>query len=147
MYWRAVKVTRIIDETKIENQEKGRVKREIGPGESNPQGSTNFRRFKSEVKQDKGKQVVQWKPRKTWGKCGRQHPGQCKSFTGSCFWCRDMGHKANNCPRVTRNSRGHTQRSRMGTKPVAQWDRLTISTPLRDSKSNQKPQTGNRMLS
>jgi len=58
MYQRAVKVARIIDETKIKNKEKGRAKREIGRRESNSQGSRNFRRFKSEAKQDKGKQAV-----------------------------------------------------------------------------------------
>ena len=58
MYQRTVKVARIIDETKIENKEKGRVTRKISPGESNSQGSRNFRRFKSEIKQDKGKQAV-----------------------------------------------------------------------------------------
>jgi len=41
MYQRVVKVAHIIDETKIENKAKGRVKREIGPGESNSQGSRN----------------------------------------------------------------------------------------------------------
>jgi len=50
MYQMAVKVARIIEETNIENKEKGRAKREIGPGESNSQGSRNFRRFKSEIK-------------------------------------------------------------------------------------------------
>jgi len=65
MYQMAVKVAHIIDETEIENKEKGRTKRETGPGESNFQGSRNFRRFKSEINQDKGKQAVQWKPRKT----------------------------------------------------------------------------------
>ena len=67
MYQRAVKVGRIIDEAKIENKEKGRAKMEVGPGESNSQGSQNFRRFKTEIKQDKGKQAVQWKSRKTCG--------------------------------------------------------------------------------
>jgi len=42
MYQRAVKVARIIDKTKIENKEKGRAKSEIGPVESNFQGSRNF---------------------------------------------------------------------------------------------------------
>jgi len=37
MYQRVVKVGRIVDEPKIENKEKGRAKREIGPGESNSQ--------------------------------------------------------------------------------------------------------------
>jgi len=97
-----VKAARIIDETKIENKEKGRAKREIGPRESNFQGSRNFRRFKSEVKQDKGKQFVQWKPRKTCGQCGRQHLGPCRSFAGSYFECGDLGHKATNC-------KGHTE--------------------------------------
>jgi len=50
MYQRAVKVARIIDETKIENKEKGRAKREISPGEPNSQGNRNFRRSKSEIK-------------------------------------------------------------------------------------------------
>jgi len=34
-----VKVARIIDDTKIENKEKGQAKKEIGPGESNSEGS------------------------------------------------------------------------------------------------------------
>jgi len=55
MYQRAVKVARIIDATEIENKEKRRAKREIGLGESNSQGSRNFRRFKSGEKEDKGK--------------------------------------------------------------------------------------------
>jgi len=147
MYQRVGKVVRIIDETKIENKEKGRAKREAGPGETNSWGSRNFRRSKSEIKQDKGKQAVQWKRRKTCGQCGRQHPSPCRSFTGSCFECGDMGHKATNCLRVTWNSRHHTQRSGTGIKPVTQRDRLTIGTPSGDSKSNQKPQTSSRMLS
>ena len=35
MYPRAVKVARIIDETEIENKEKGGPRKEISPGESN----------------------------------------------------------------------------------------------------------------
>ena len=141
-----MKVASIIDETKIENKEKGRVTRKISPGESNSQGSRNFRRFKSEIKQDKGKHAVQRKPGKTYGQCGRQHPGPSKSFTSSYFECGDMGHKATNCPRVTRNSWSHTQRIGMGIKSVAQRDRLTIGTPSGDSKSSQKSQTGSRIL-
>ena len=147
MYQRAVKVARIIDEIKIENKEKDRAKRGIGPEEPNSQGSRNFRRFKSELKQDKGKQAVQCKPRKACGQCGRQHLGPCRSFTGSYFECGDMGHKATNCSKVTWNSRRHTQRFRTRIKLVAQRDHLTIGTLLGDSKSNQKPQTGSRMLS
>jgi len=59
-----VKIARIIDETKIENKERGQAKREIGPGDPNSQGSRNFGRSKSEIKQDKGKQAIQWKPMK-----------------------------------------------------------------------------------
>jgi len=35
MYQRAVKVARIIDETKIENKERGPAKREFDPGKPN----------------------------------------------------------------------------------------------------------------
>jgi len=40
-----------------------------------------------------------------------------------------MGHKVENCPKATWNSRGHTQRSGMGIKPAAQRDQLIIGTP------------------
>ena len=115
--------------------------------ENNSQGRRNFKRSESEIKQDKGKQAVQGKPMETCGQCGRQHPGPCRSFTGSCFECGDRGHKVTNCPRVTWNSRGHTQRSGAEIKPVAQQERLSIGTSSGDSKSSQKPQTGSRMLS
>jgi len=36
-----MKVAHFIDENEIENKEKGRAKREIGPRESNSQGSRN----------------------------------------------------------------------------------------------------------
>jgi len=101
MYQRVVKVARIIDETKIKNKERDPAKREIGPGKPNSQGRRNFKRSKSEIKQDKGKQAVQGKPMETCGQCGRQHPGPCRSFTGSRFQCGDRGHKATNCPRIT----------------------------------------------
>jgi len=58
MCQRAVKVARIIDETKIENKERGPTKREIGPGKPKSQGRRNFKRSKSTIKQDKGKQAV-----------------------------------------------------------------------------------------
>ena len=32
-------------------------------------------------------------------KCGRQHKiEECPMITGSCFHCKEMGHKAANCP-------------------------------------------------
>jgi len=147
MYQRAVKVAHIIDESKIEHKEKGPTKREIGPGKPNSEEEKTLKRSKSAIKQNKGKQAVQGKPIETCGQCGRQHPGPCRSFTGSCFECGNRGHKATNYPRVTWKSRGHTQRSVMGIKLVAQRVHLTFGTSSRDSKSSQKAQTSCRMLS
>jgi len=99
------------------------------------------------MKQEKGKQAAQWKPRKTCDQCGRQQPGPCRRLASPCFGCGSMGHKVANCPNATWNSRGQTKRSETEIKPGAQRDRLTIGTPSGDSKSNQKPQIGSRMLS
>jgi len=55
---KAAKIARIMSETEIENREKDQVKDEFGPGGSNSQGNRNFRRFKHEMKQDKGKQAA-----------------------------------------------------------------------------------------
>ena len=65
MYEKAVKIARVMNETEIEIREKNQVKEKFGPGGSNFQGNRNFRMFKHGVKQDKGKQAPEWKPRKT----------------------------------------------------------------------------------
>jgi len=80
MYHKAVKIARIVSETEIKNREKDQVKEKFGLGGSNSQGNRNFRRFKHGTKQDKGKQAVQSKPRKTCSQCGRHHPGPYRSF-------------------------------------------------------------------
>jgi len=58
MYQRAVKIIRIMNETKIKNREKDQVKRKFGPRRSNSQGNKNSRRFKPGMKFDKGKQTA-----------------------------------------------------------------------------------------
>jgi len=70
MYQKAVKIARIISETDIEDREKDQVKEKFGPGGSNSQGNINFRKVKHGMKQDKGKQAAQEKPRKTCDQCG-----------------------------------------------------------------------------
>ena len=101
MYQKVVKIARIMNETKTENREKEQVKRKFGPGGSNSQRNKDFRRFKLGMKQDKGKQTTQWKPRKTCDQCARLDLGPCRNFTGPCFGCGDMGHKVANCPNAT----------------------------------------------
>lgn len=144
MYQRAVKVARIIDETKNENKEKGRARKEIGPRESNSQGCKDFRRFKSGIEHHKGKQTVQWKLRTTCGQCGRQHPGPCRSFTGSCFECGNAGHKAANCPRAKWNNQGNIQSSEMRINPMAQQGRSSIRASSENHRNRKKPQAGGR---
>jgi len=121
-----MKIAHIMSEIETENRAKDQVKEKFGPRGSNSQGNRNFKRFKHGMKQDKGKQAGQLKPRKTYDQCGRQHPGPCRSFTSPCFGCGGMGHKVANCPKVTWNSRSHTQRFGTGFKLAAQRDRLTV---------------------
>jgi len=49
-----VKIASIISETEIENRDKDQVKEKFRHGGSK-QGNINFRRFKHEMKQNKGK--------------------------------------------------------------------------------------------
>jgi len=46
MYQKAVKIARIISETKIEDREKDQVKKKFNPRGSNSEGNINFRRVK-----------------------------------------------------------------------------------------------------
>jgi len=142
MYQRAVKIARIMNETEIKNREKDQVKRKFGPGGSNSHENRNFMRFKPGMKWDKGKQTAQWKPRKMCDQYGRQHPGPCRSFTGLCFGCADMGHKVANCPRATWNNQGNIQIFEIGINPATQR-----GCSLRDNRSNQKSLVGSRILS
>ena len=59
MYQRAVKIARIMNETEIENREKGQAKRKFAPEGSNSRGNRNFKRFKLGMRQNKGKQPTQ----------------------------------------------------------------------------------------
>ena len=63
MFQKAVKIACIMSETEIKNRKKDQVKEEFGPGGSNSQRNTKFRRFKHGMKQGKGMQAAQWKLR------------------------------------------------------------------------------------
>ena len=53
MFQRAMKIARVMDETEVESREMGQPKRKFSPGESNSQGSSNFKRFNPQKTKDK----------------------------------------------------------------------------------------------
>jgi len=139
-------VARIINETEIKNREKGQAKRKFGPGGSSSQGNRNFRRFKPGMRQDKGKQPAQWQQRKTCDYYGCQHFSPCRSITGQCFECDDIGHKVANCPKATWNNQGNIKRTGVGNNPIVQRGCPPAGASFGGNRSNKKPQAGGRVF-
>jgi len=113
MYQRAVKVARVIEENKQENQSlnlEGR-KREF-PRQSFLNQSD--KRFRPDFPPGKGKQPM-FKPPSypTCRICGKNHSGRCLYEGLYCYECGQRGHKRNECPRLL----GNQQRVILPTAP------------------------------
>ncbi|XP_059294542.1 uncharacterized protein LOC132047526 [Lycium ferocissimum] len=51
------------------------------------------------------------------GKCGRKHPGVCRSGTDGCFGCGQQGHYLKDCPSARQNTGGNVAHSTNSAVP------------------------------
>jgi len=74
MYQQAMKIARVLEETKMEKQALDAGKRKIGPPRK---GFPDNNRFRSDHYQGKGKQLAEWRTYPSCKTCGRHHEGVC----------------------------------------------------------------------
>jgi hypothetical protein len=71
-------------------------------------------------------------------KCGKAHPGKCRSGTGLCFRCGKPGHFARRCLNLAIVSRG-TQARDNQPKPTALARMYNMLASEEDVKANEAP--------
>ena len=105
MYQRAMKIARVLNETKKENKEAILVKRKF-EFENKGQKSGNLKRFNTRRPQDKGKKPTPWQNRTPCNSCSRFHyGGWCKGEPVRCYRCGKVGHKVSNRLKAEWNKR------------------------------------------
>jgi len=103
MYQRAVKIARILEESRKERQALGLVKRKM---ESFKKGFLGNKRFRSDDYQGKGKGPIEGQANPQCQTCGRYHTGAC-NLEVRCFRCGEPGHMKRNCPKAPKTTAKH----------------------------------------
>jgi len=106
MYQRAVKIARVIEETRAESRQIGLGKRKFGQGGSSAQGSKRFRNFNPAKDRGKGIQVTPRQEMEPCSQCRHLHYGPCKYGIQGCHRCGAMDHKLTDCPRKAGHHQG-----------------------------------------
>jgi len=96
MYQQAMKIARVLEESKIEKQALDVGKRKMGPPRK---GFLGNKRFRFDNYQGKGKQPVEWQTNSRCETCGKYHGGVCV-FAERCFECGEPGHRIKDCPKL-----------------------------------------------
>jgi len=96
MYQRAVKIARVLEESKMEKLALAAGKRKMGPPWK---GFLSNKRFRSDNYQGNGKQPAEGRTNPRCETCGKYHRGVCV-FAAWCFECGKPGHMARDCPKL-----------------------------------------------
>jgi len=99
MYQWAVKIARVLEESKIKKQALDARKRKMGPSWK---GFPDKKRFRPVNYQEMGKQPAEGRPIPRCETCGKYHGGLF-IFAERCYECGEPGHRVRNCPKLTQS--------------------------------------------
>ena len=137
MYQWAVKIARVLEESKVEKQALEAGKRQMGPPR---RGFSSNKRFRNDNYQGKGKQPAEGGNIPECKTCGKRHRGVCV-FAPRCYECDEPGHMARDCPKRNQSDPGRqppTNQPRP-TAPAGQG-RPPAARPNQQTRNAGKPQ-------
>jgi len=133
----------ILEESESENQALTLYKWKKDPYKPGFQGR-NFKRYRPNFPQGKGKQPMHWREKPYCKVCGKNHDGPC-SFV-QCFECREMGHKRYECPKMAWNQTRAIPSAEQSRPPVAvPRGRPPMPRGRPQAGNPRKPQAGGRV--